>query len=100
MTVTCIINQFDFNAGTSGDGVCIFSGKDKLAKPETKSAIGELIEPINGKFERCWIIILISVIPHAKNIKDSYKLLNGKYPKFIQRELSKMKIAKFTKQLP
>ena len=78
--MTCIINQFDFSAGTSGDGACILSGKDKPANPTTKSEIGLLIAPIMEVRVLYSRTKLVKVIPQAKNIKDSYKLLNGKYP--------------------
>jgi hypothetical protein len=71
MTVTCIINQLDLRAGTRGEGACIFSGRDKLAKPEIKSASGLVIEPIKETFDCSWTIKLIKVTPHVKNINDS-----------------------------
>ena len=49
-----------------------------LAKPVTNNAIGVLIDPMIGIFDRSSIKAANEVIPQAKNIKDSYKLLNGK----------------------
>ena len=57
---------------------CIASGNDKLANPVTNKDIGVLIDPIMETFERSSIMTPNDVIPQAKNIKDSYKLLNGK----------------------
>ena len=78
MTVTCIISQFDFKAGTSGDGDCILSGNERPANPITNKEMGLLIEPIIEVFVFDSRNIVIEVIPHAKNNKDSYKLLKGK----------------------
>ena len=78
MTVTCIISQFDFRAGTKGAGACMLSGNDKLAKPVTKSAIGVLMQPIKDTLERSSAINVMNVIPQARKNSDSYRLLNGK----------------------
>jgi hypothetical protein len=72
------MSQFDFKAGTSGEGACILSGKDNPAKPVIKSDIGLLIDPIIGVLVLYSKTIVVNVIPHAKNSNDSYKLLNGK----------------------
>ena len=72
ITVTCIINQLDFNAGTSGDGACILSGKDNPAKPIINSEIGLLMAPIIGVRVLYSSTTVVVVIPHAKNSKDSY----------------------------
>jgi hypothetical protein len=85
------MSQFDFKAGTRGEGACIFSGKDNPANPTTKSEIGLLTEPINPMRALFSIKILVDVNPQARNIKDSYKLLNGKYPFTNHRKLSKLK---------
>jgi hypothetical protein len=61
----------DFNAGTSGDGACILSGKDNPANPEINKALGVLMEPTKDRLARSSIISVIKVIPHAKNNKDS-----------------------------
>ena len=68
----------DFNAGTSGDGACILSGNDNPANPIIKSEIGLLIAPIMEVRVLNSRKTVVVVIPHAKNSKDSYKLLNGK----------------------
>jgi hypothetical protein len=68
----------DFNAGTSGDGACILSGKDNPANPVIKRDIGLLMEPIIEVLVLNSKIIVVKVIPQARNNKDSYKLLNGK----------------------
>jgi len=68
----------DFNAGTSGAGACILSGRDKLANPAIKRAMGVLIEPIKLIWDLFSIINVIKVIPQARKSNDSYKLLNGK----------------------
>ena len=78
----------------------MFSGSDKLANPVTKSAMGVLIEPTRLIFERFSMIKVIKVIPQARKSNDSYKLLNGKYPKFIQRSASKINNEKFAKTFP
>jgi hypothetical protein len=44
----------------------------------TNKAIGVLIDPIIEIFVRFSIKADNDVIPQAKNIKDSYKLLSGK----------------------
>jgi hypothetical protein len=48
------MSQFDLSAGTNGDGACILSGKDKPAKPTTKSEIGVLIAP---RIEDCVFLL-------------------------------------------
>jgi hypothetical protein len=60
------------------EGVCIFSGRDKLANPVTKRASGVLIDPTSLIWDLFSIINVIKVIPQAKKSNDSYKLLNGK----------------------
>jgi len=72
------MSQFDLSAGTNGDGACILSGKDKPAKPTTKSEIGVLIAPRIEDCVFCSRKALVNVIPQAKNIRDSYRLLSGK----------------------
>mgnify|MGYP004368913579 CR=1 FL=1 len=74
----CIIRQLDFKAGTSGDGACILSGKERPAKPIIKSDIGLLMEPIIEVFVFPSRMIVVKVIPQVKNSKDSYRLLKGK----------------------
>ena len=78
MTVTCINNQFDFNAGTRGDGNCILSGNESSANPIINNAIGLIIEPIKEALDLNSKIIVVNVIPQTKNNRDSYKLLKGK----------------------
>jgi hypothetical protein len=78
MTVTCIINQFDFKAGTRGDGACILSGKERPANPTIKSEIGLLMEPIMEVLVLDSKNIVVEVIPQAKKNRDSYRLLKGK----------------------
>ena len=78
MTVTCIISQFDFKAGTNGEGACILSGKERPAKPMMKRDIGLLILSIIEVLVFDSRTIVVKVIPQAKNSSDSYKLLNGK----------------------
>ena len=80
MILTCIINQLDFNAGTKGAAFCIPSGNDRVAKATTKSDRGLVTAPINDIATLFSITIVIAVIPQIKNIKDSYRLLKGKYP--------------------
>lgn len=67
----------------------MLSNKKKLAKPVTNNAIGVLIEPTIATFELSSTINVTKVIPQTKNIKDSYKLLSGKYPKFNHRRPNK-----------
>ena len=67
----------------------MLSGKERLANPVTNNAIGVLIEPTIATFELSSTINVTKVIPQTKNIKDSYKLLSGKYPKFNHRRPNK-----------
>ena len=76
--LTCIINQFDFNAGTKGAAFCIPSGRDRVAKPIINIAKGVAIAPTNVKDVVVSTINIMNVIPQVKNSKDSYRLLNGK----------------------
>ena len=69
----------------------MLSGKERLANPVTNNAIGVLIEPTIATFELSSTINVTKVIPQTKNIKDSYKLLSGKYPKFNQRNAKREK---------
>jgi hypothetical protein len=46
----------------------------------TNNEIGLLIEPIIDVSVLYSRTTLVKVMPHARNIKDSYKLLKGKYP--------------------
>jgi hypothetical protein len=78
--LTCIINQFDFKAGTSGAAFCIPSGNESVANPTINIANGLIIAPNKVKEVTDSSIKAIKVIPQVKNNKDSYKLLNGKYP--------------------
>ena len=68
---TCIINQLDFKAGTKGESA---------AKPTIKRTIRLLTAPIREILILNFITIVVNVTPQAKNNKDSYKLLKGKYP--------------------
>ena len=78
----------------------MLSGSVKLAKPVTKSAIGLIIDPTSEILDCFSMIKVINDKPHAKNIRDSYKLLNGKYPKLNQRSPSSAINKIFTKILP
>lgn len=108
MTDTCIINQFDCNAGTSGDDVCISGGKRNVANAAINKAVGAVnaptkeffspspspslfCGPVSKRSKRKWKVEKL----HAKKIKDSYKLLNGKCPDSFQRSKSKLKRQKF-----
>ena len=94
MILTCIINQFDFNAGTNGAAFCIPSGRERVAKPITNNDKGLVTAPINDIEIFLSIITVIAVIPQVKNNNDSYKLLNGKYPFSSHLEPKLVKIAK------
>ena len=76
--LTCIINQFDFNAGTKGAAFCIPSGRDNVANPMMNIASGVVTAPTNSKDVDVSTNKVRSVIPQVKNNNDSYKLLNGK----------------------
>jgi hypothetical protein len=78
MILTCIISQFDFNAGTKGAAFCIPSGKDRVANPTMNIDKGVAIAPIKLKEVRNSSTKDIKVIPQVKNNKDSYNLLIGK----------------------
>ena len=84
--LTCIINQFDCKAGTSGLDFCISADRVKFAKPFINSVSGIKIAPIN------LLLVLNSMYKyivnkvHVKKSNDSYKLLNGKYPAMIHLE--------------
>jgi len=58
----------------------MFSGSDKLANPTTNKLMGLLIDPIIDVSVLYSKTILVNVIPQARNIRDSYRLLKGKYP--------------------
>jgi hypothetical protein len=92
------MSQLDFNAGTRGAAFCIPSGKDKVAKATTNIDSGVVTAPINEIATLFSITIVIAVIPQIKNIKDSYKLLNGKYPFSSHRDPKLVKIVKFAIQ--
>ena len=85
--LTCIINQFDFNAGTSGAAFCIPSGSDSVANPTINIDNGVIIAPNKFKDVRYSSNNAIKVIPQVKNSKDSYKLLSGKYPLSIHLQV-------------
>ena len=55
-------------------------GNVKLENPEMKKRIGLAIAPIIRLFVLYSITKWILEIPQQRKIKDSYKLLNGKYP--------------------
>jgi hypothetical protein len=76
--LTCIINQFDFSAGTKGAAFCIPSGSDKVANPTINIDNGVEIAPNKVKEVSDSRINERKVIPHVKNNRDSYRLLSGK----------------------
>jgi hypothetical protein len=78
MILTCIINQFDFNAGTKGAAFCIPSGSESVANPTINIDSGVIIAPSKFKEVKDSKINAMNVIPQVKNNKDSYKLLSGK----------------------
>ena len=69
--LTCIINQFDFNAGTSGAAFCIPSGNDKVANPTTNKESGVITAPISVKEDVDSNTKDINVKPQVKNSRDS-----------------------------
>jgi len=83
--LTCIVSQFDCNEGTKELDFCISGERVKFAKPSINRIIGIKMDPTSV------LLILNSKYKHsinniqAKNIRDSYKLLNGKYPAIIHR---------------
>ena len=78
--LTCIISQFDFSAGTKGAAFCMPSGRDNVANPIMNIESGVVTAPISNKDVAVSTNKVTKVIPQVKNNKDSYKLLNGKYP--------------------
>lgn len=94
MMLTCIINQFDFKAGTNGAAFCIPSGRERVAKPITNSDKGLVTAPIKDIAIFLSITTVIAVIPQVKKSNDSYRLLNGKYPFSNHLEPKLVKIAK------
>jgi len=78
----------------------MLSGSERLANPVTKSAIGVLIDPTKLTWDLFSIIKVINVIPHARKSNDSYKLLNGKYPKFNHLRAKRINKDKFAKIFP
>ena len=89
------INQLDFNAGTKGAAFCIPSGKDRVAKATTNRDNGLVTAPISEIAILLSTAIVIAVTPQMKNIRDSYKLLRGKYPFSNHLEPRLIKIARF-----
>ena len=71
--VTCIINQFDFNAGIRGVICCILFGKLKIANAFINKVVGENTGPIKVLFVICSKKICIRLKLQDKNINDSYK---------------------------
>ena len=51
ITLTCIINQFDFNAGTNADALCNSFGKPNVAPATVNKATGETNAPKALLFE-------------------------------------------------
>ena len=51
ITLTCIINQFDFNAGTNADALCNSFGKPYVAPATVNNATGETSAPKTLLFE-------------------------------------------------
>ena len=72
MTLTCIINQLDFNAGINGAIFCISVGRLKIAKEFINKVVGDRIAPTKLFCVVFSKIMWIKLKPHDKKIKDSY----------------------------
>ena len=72
MTLTCIINQFDCNAGINGAIFCISVGRLKRAKEFINKVVGDKMAPTKWLFVDLSRIIWIRLKLHDRKIKDSY----------------------------
>ena len=101
MIVTCIINQFDCNAGTRAVAFCIADGNEKLANVYVSRVIGVVIAFKKVRFWKAKTqLIWIAVKDHDRKINDSYRLLRGKCPESIQRRISNTAKRIFAIQIP
>lgn len=86
--LTCIINQFDCNAGTKADACCISFGKLNAANVYVSSVVGAVTAAKKGSSVTVVHSKWILVNAHDRKISDSYRLLNGKWPECTQRKIN------------
>ena len=100
MILTCIINQFDCNAGTKADACCISFGKLNVANVYVSNVVGAVIAARKGNkvnvVQSRWILVKA----HERKINDSYKLLSGKWPECAQRKISNNASDAFESNIP
>mmetsp|Transcript_5660 Transcript_5660/g.23250 ORF Transcript_5660/g.23250 Transcript_5660/m.23250 type:complete len:304 (+) Transcript_5660:3374-4285(+) len=88
ITLTCIMSQLLFSAGTSAEARCSSGGSARVAPATTMRAVGAasapgtalLLYPSLSVTTRC-----TPVTPHARKSSDSYMLERGKCPDSTQR---------------
>mmetsp|Transcript_3724 Transcript_3724/g.12806 ORF Transcript_3724/g.12806 Transcript_3724/m.12806 type:complete len:276 (+) Transcript_3724:233-1060(+) len=83
ITLTCIMSQLLFNAGTNADAFCSSAGSASVAAATVDNAVGAASAPGTALLENPSLSVKIRctpVMPHARKSRDSYMFESGKWP--------------------